>query len=43
MKKFKFSHSGNKFVIAGNVDMDTIDIYDSSENIDTLLSGSVSK
>lgn len=30
MKKFKFSSSGGYFVIAGNMNMDTLHIYDSS-------------
>ena len=42
MKKFKFSQSGKYFVIAGNIDMDTMHVYDSS-NIEILLSELVSK
>lgn len=42
MKKFKFSRSGKYFLIAGNMDMDTIHVYDSS-NIDILLREKVSK
>ena len=42
MKKFKFSRSGKYFLIAGNMDMDTIHVYDSS-NIDILLWEKVSK
>ena len=42
MKKFKFSKSGKYFLIAGNMDLDTIHIYDSS-NIEILLSEKVSK
>ena len=42
MKKFKFSHSGKFFIIAGNMKLDTIQIYDSSD-IETLLKGKVSK
>ena len=42
MKKFKFSPSGKLFVIAGNMDMDTIHIYDCSV-VDTLLSEKVAK
>ena len=42
MKKFKFSRSGNLFVIAGSMDLDIIHVYDSS-NIESLLSEKVSK
>jgi hypothetical protein len=42
MKKFKFSRSGRYFVIAGNMELDTIHVYDSS-NIESLLSEKVSK
>ncbi len=42
MKKFKFSHSGKYLVIAGNMEMDTILIYDSSD-IESLLRDKVAK
>lgn len=42
MRKFKFSRSGKYFVIAGNMELDTIHVYDSS-NIEILLSEKVSK
>jgi hypothetical protein len=42
MKKFKFSRSGKYFLIAANMDLDTINVYDSS-NIENLLSEKVSE
>ena len=42
MKKFKFSPTGKYFVIAANMELDTIHIYDSS-NIEILLPEKVEK
>ena len=42
MKKFKFSRSGKYFVISGNMELDTIHVYDSSD-IENLLSQKISK
>jgi 6-phosphogluconolactonase (cycloisomerase 2 family) len=42
MKKFKFSPTGKYFVIAANIESDTIHIYDSS-NIEILLPEKVEK
>ena len=38
MKKFKFSDSGNLFIICSNLETDIIQIYDSSTDIEKLLS-----
>ena len=38
LKKFKFSDSGNLFAILSNIEGDTIQIYDSSAEIERLLS-----
>ena len=42
MKRFKFSSSGKYFAIAGNIELDTILVYDSLD-IETLLSEKVSQ
>lgn len=41
MKKFKFSDNGNLLAISTSLDTDTIQIYDSSKDIETLLSDRV--
>lgn len=38
MKKFKFSDSGNLLAIAASMNSDFIQIYDSSHDIEKLLS-----
>jgi hypothetical protein len=43
MKKFKFSSQGNYFVVCGSPEQETIDVYDSSNDIESLLSVRVAK